>query len=89
MRFYTHQHQYYCGIAVSLRSSLRCGTHRTHRTHTSMMYVCIHTDAVGTPLLHRNLRTDPEAPARVLEPYREDLAVAVECVFVWYWIADL
>jgi len=65
---------------VSLRSSLRCGT---HRTHTSMMYVCI-TDAVGTPLLHRNLRTDPEAPARVLEPYREDLAVAVECVFVWW-----
>jgi len=53
-----------------------------------MMYVCI-TDAVGTPLLHRNLRTDPEALARVLEPYREDLAVAVECVFVWYWIADL
>jgi transposase len=26
---------------------------------------------------------------RVIEPYREDLAIAVECVFVWYWIADL
>ena len=48
-----------------------------------MMYVCI-TDAVGTTLGHKNLRTDPEALARVLEPYREDLAVAVECVFVWW-----
>ena len=25
---------------------------------------------------------------RVIEPYHEDLAIAVECVFVWYWIAD-
>ena len=72
MRFYTHQHQYYCGIDL----------------HTRVMYVCI-TDAVGTTLVHKNMRTDPEALGRVLEPYREDLAVAVECVFVWYWIADL
>lgn len=72
MRFYTHQHQYYCGIDL----------------HTRVMYVCI-TDAVGTTLVHKNLRTDPDALTRVLEPYREDLAVAVECVFVWYWIADL
>jgi len=52
------------------------------------MYVCI-TDATGTILVHKNLRTNPESFARVIEPYREDLAVAVECVFVWYWIADL
>jgi transposase len=53
-----------------------------------MMYVCI-TDAAGTVLVHRNLRTDPLAFERIIEPYTEDLAVAVECVFVWYWIADL
>ena len=52
------------------------------------MYICI-TDAAGTILVHSNLKTDPEAFSRVIEPYREDLAVAVECVFVWYWIADL
>jgi transposase len=22
-------------------------------------------------------------------PYREDLVVAVECIFTWYWLADL
>ena len=56
--------------------------------HTSVMYVCL-TDAAGEVLVHKNLRTSPEAFMRVIEPYREDLAVAVECVFVWYWIADL
>jgi transposase len=24
-----------------------------------------------------------------IAPYREDIAVAVECIFTWYWIADL
>ncbi len=56
--------------------------------HTTVMYVCI-TDAAGTVLVHKNLRTNPDSFVRVIEPYREDLAVAVECVFVWYWIADL
>jgi transposase len=56
--------------------------------HTSVMYVCI-TDAAGTILVHKNLRANPESFVRIIEPYREDLAVAVECVFVWYWIADL
>lgn len=56
--------------------------------HATVMYVCI-TDAAGTILVHKNLRTNPQAFIRVIEPYRDDLAVAVECVFVWYWIADL
>jgi transposase len=56
--------------------------------HTTVMYVCI-TDASGSILVHKNLRTNPDALTRLIEPYREDLAVAVECVFVWYWIADL
>jgi len=56
--------------------------------HTSVMFVCI-TDRTGTILVHKNLKTTPEAFSRIIEPYREDLAVAVECVFVWYWLADL
>ena len=56
--------------------------------HTSKMYVCI-TDGAGTVLVHRNVSANPEALARVVEPYREDLVLAVECVFVWYWIADV
>ena len=56
--------------------------------HTSVMYVCL-TDSAGEVLVHKNLKTSPQALMRVIEPYREDLAIAVECVFVWYWIADL
>ena len=25
----------------------------------------------------------------VIEPYRIDMVLAVECIFTWYWIADL
>jgi transposase len=56
--------------------------------HTTMMYVCI-TDEPGTVVVHKNLPTNPRALARIIGPYTKDLAVAVECVFVWYWIADL
>jgi hypothetical protein len=30
-----------------------------------------------------------EALADALRPYRKDLALAVECIFTWYWAADL
>src|ERR1019366_2493347 len=35
------------------------------------------------------LRAEPESFLRVIAPYRDDLAVAVECIFTWYWLADL
>lgn len=56
--------------------------------HTSKMYVCI-TDAAGTVLVHRNIGANPQALTSLIEPYRQDLALAVECVFVWYWISDV
>ena len=31
----------------------------------------------------------PEAFLRVIAPYREDLVVAVECIFTWYWLSDI
>jgi len=72
MRFYTNQHQFYCGIDLHARS----------------MYVCI-MDHEGTILTHRNLPAATEALADVLRPYQEDLVLAVECIFNWYWVADL
>lgn len=72
MRFYTQQHQRYCGIDLHARS----------------MYVCI-LDQAGTVLVHKNIATTPENFLRVIAPYREDLVVAVECIFTWYWLADL
>jgi transposase len=53
-----------------------------------MMYLCI-VDATGQVLLHRNIATTPDAFLTAVAPYREDLVVAVECMFTWYWLADL
>ena len=56
--------------------------------HVKTMYVCI-LDAAGQVLVHRNVPSTPEAFLEVVAPYREDLVVAVECMFTWYWVADL
>src|SRR6266852_2299789 len=52
------------------------------------MYVCI-LDQAGTILVHKNLPTPPAAVLRVSAPYRDELVGAVECLFTWYWLADL
>jgi transposase len=72
MRFYNHQHQYYCGIDL----------------HVKTMYVCI-VDAAGQVLVHRNVPSTPAAFLAIVAPYREDLVVAAECMFTWYWLADV
>jgi transposase len=56
--------------------------------HARTMYVCI-MDNEGTILTHRNMPAATEALADVLQPYREDVVLAVECIFTWYWAADL
>ena len=52
------------------------------------MYLCI-LDSAGTVLLHRNLPTDAQHLLEAIRPYREDIVIGVECIFTWYWIADL
>jgi len=56
--------------------------------HARSMYLCI-LDQEGKTMLHRNCRTTPDDFLRAIQPYREDVVVAVECMFVWYWLADL
>jgi transposase len=56
--------------------------------HARSMYLCI-IDAEGTVRVHRNLPTERGALLRAIDAYREDLVIAVECIFTWYWIADL
>lgn len=56
--------------------------------HAKSMYVCV-MDNDGEVKLHRNIRTDSKYFLKILQPYREDLVVAVECMFSWYWLADL
>ncbi len=52
------------------------------------MYLCI-LNQEGEAVVHRNMKTDPVLFLKVIAPYREDLVVAVECIFTWYWLADL
>ena len=52
------------------------------------MYLCI-LDQQGEIVLHRNMSCTPASFLKAIAPYREDLAVAVECIFTWYWLADL
>jgi predicted NBD/HSP70 family sugar kinase len=54
--------------------------------HTRKMYVCI-LDEKGEIREHRNLKTDRDAFLKAVAPYREDIVVAVECIFTWYWVA--
>ena len=72
MKFYTKQHQFYCGIDL----------------HTNAMYVCI-LDSAGEILVHKNIPTKPKSFLRLIKPYRDGLVVGCECMFTWYWVADL
>ncbi|MFV1922248.1 MAG: IS110 family transposase [Methylotenera sp.] len=73
MRFYTNSHKYVCGIDL----------------HTKMMYTCI-MDEHSQVLVHINLPVNqPDQFLKTIEPYRDDIVVACECTFSWYWIADL
>jgi len=56
--------------------------------HVKTMYVCI-LDAAGQVLVHRNVKSTPEAFLEIVARYREDLVVAAECMFTWYWLADV
>jgi transposase len=56
--------------------------------HVKTMYVCM-LDGAGQVLVHRNMPSTPTAFLEVVAPYRADLVVAVECMFTWYWLADL
>jgi transposase len=52
------------------------------------MYVCI-LNQDGAVLFHRNMKAGPDPFLKAMAPYREDLVVRVECIFTWYWLADL
>jgi transposase len=56
--------------------------------HARTMYVCI-LNQESEIMLHRNMKASPETFLKAIAPYREALVVAVECIFTWYWLADL
>jgi len=56
--------------------------------HVKTMYICI-LDSAGQELVHRNVPSTPAALLETVAPYRDDLIVVAECMFTWYWLADL
>ena len=56
--------------------------------HARNMYVCI-LDQTGKTKVHQNIKTDAEQFFELIFPYLDDVVVGVECVFCWYWLADL
>jgi transposase len=56
--------------------------------HTKRMYLCIF-DHEGNKRLHRNMRAKPHEFLHAIQDYRDNLVVGAECMFTWYWLADL
>ena len=52
------------------------------------MYVCI-LNSSAEVVVHKNIPTRPKVFIRLINPYRERLVVGCECMFSWYWLADL
>lgn len=56
--------------------------------HARTMHVCV-VDAEGKTLVHKNIEARPDYFLTLIHPFRGNLAVAAECMFAWYWLADL
>ncbi len=56
--------------------------------HARKMYVCI-IDNKGKKMVHENIKTKPDLLFELIFPFLDDIAIGVECVFCWYWLADL
>ena len=56
--------------------------------HARSMYLCI-LDHAGAVCFHQNLPAQADAFRQAIAPFRDGLVVAAECMFAWYWVADL
>lgn len=56
--------------------------------HTTKMYLCI-LNQEGNVLFHKNMKANPDSFLRAIQPFKNDLVVSAECMFSWYWLADL
>jgi transposase len=56
--------------------------------HARTMHLCV-LDHQGAVVFDRNLPCRPDAFLHAIAPFRDDLIVGVECMFAWYWVADL
>jgi transposase len=55
--------------------------------HARSLFLCI-LDRDGQQRFSRNLPAAPEPFLRAVQPFRDGLVVACECMHCWYWLAD-
>src|SRR4029450_4308422 len=46
-------------------------------------------DHKGKTVFEQDLPAEPTAFLKAIKPFRKDPVVGVECMFAWYWLADL
>jgi transposase len=56
--------------------------------HARLLAICI-VDQAGQVVLRQQIPDDKQLLLAALAPFRPDVAVCVECLFAWYWVADL
>jgi transposase len=56
--------------------------------HARSLYVHV-LDDTGSTRLERDIPASPAAVLDALAPYRDGVVVGCECLFAWYWLADL
>jgi len=56
--------------------------------HARTMHVCV-LDHDGNVVFDRNLACRPDTLLRAIAPFRDRLVIGAECMFAWYWLADL
>jgi transposase len=56
--------------------------------HTRSLHLCV-LDTNGKVMLDKNVPAAPGPFLAAVAPFRADLVVGVECMFGWYWLADL
>jgi transposase len=56
--------------------------------HARRLHVCV-LDASGKVVKDVNIAATPETFLSAIAPFRHDLVVGCECMFAWYWLADL
>ncbi len=72
MRFYQPHSKFYCGIDV----------------HSRIIYVCIIADSKKV-ILHRKLQNqETDKLLDFLKPYKDNIVLACESTFAWYWLSD-
>jgi transposase len=55
--------------------------------HARTLHLCV-LDHAGNIVCDKNLPARPETLLHALAPFREDVILAAECMFAWYWVAD-